>query len=272
MVVGQITTDASAGCSDDVPNELSLYRAIDLQAPHAECSCECGIPQGTTCESMLYCYEDNACGEEIAGTPVGPVCEPVVLGGSTGQVVTTCLAMPPSPVGGACTAVGGASVPGYTWQPNALACFRDGGGSCDDSRTCVPNDPGDPERSCVAHAGDLVCPQGYSQRLLYEDGTVVDTRGCDGCECSAPTDAQCACSGTGPCAVQLFANGCNGSNPVQVPADGQSCRSVSFADGSGTDARLIGASVSRDGECSAATPSPVGGVTPAGTITVCCTG
>jgi hypothetical protein len=268
--IGWLSTDPMQDCSEDFPNPVLLFDEQQLEADDAQCDCFCHDPEGVMCHSVLYCYADNNCETELASMTVSSTCGPFAPGGVSGEVYATCSASSPFAMDGECAPAGATTVPGLFWPEVGHACLRDGGGSCDDASVCVPVAPDSVRGPCIAHEGDVGCPELYADRTVYFDGNTIDTRGCTACTCSAPSGSLCECGAYNQCEVQLQEADCNGVVIARIPADSQACIPLTMSDNSASSVLLVGATVSSSGQCEPSEPAPTGGVWPEGTVTVCC--
>jgi hypothetical protein len=268
--IGWLSIDPVEGCGEDFPNPIGLFDEQQLEAGDAECGCFCPDPEGVVCHSVLYCYADNNCELEVASMTVSSTCSPFTLNDGSAPMLHSCSASSPFAMGGQCAPAGAVSVPAVFWPEVGHACLRDGGGSCDDASVCIPVAPNGAQGPCIAHEGDVGCPEPYTDKTVYFDGSSTDTRGCAACTCSSPSGSLCECGAYSQCEVQLQEGDCNGIVRARIPADGEACIPMAMSENSASSALLVGATVSRLGQCEPSEPAPTGGVWPEGTITVCC--
>ncbi|MDI1445950.1 hypothetical protein [Polyangium sp. 6x1] len=81
-------------------------------------------------------------------------------------------------------------VTGGFGAPFARACARAPWPACEGEEVCLPLS-GAPFATCLMHAGDESCPEGWPvKRLLY--GQVDDQRQCEACSCGPPMGAMCS--------------------------------------------------------------------------------
>jgi hypothetical protein len=154
------------------------------------------------------------------------------------------------------------------WPPQARACLRESGGSCDGAALCVPLLGPDAQGPCIARSGTQTCPDEYAERLLYHDGSFEDQRGCTACVCEQQMSTECECAAGAECGAGIFGDQACGSEPRLVP-DGVCVRIEGLANQA--FARLVNVALSSEGSCGVSSePEPTGSVTPGDVITVCC--
>ena len=242
---------ADAGDSPNCPTgyEVSDVAFSGLGYQSAECACSCDAERST-------CAVDVAIGAQGCVTPGIAVslsdggCETFDALGFSVSVVATMSGAPAS-----CSPSLTMALNEPTWVHTTLLCAAParpgdcGSGSC----TALPP-TGFPSRICIARDGQQECPVGpYAQReVLVRD--FVDGRSCEGC----------SCTGSESCEGDVFASDgsdCEAAEQV-LPLD--ECVVLDVSGG-----YSIGA-VINDQPCSATTPFPVGVVSPADSLTLCC--
>jgi len=184
-------------CTNDrgFPTEVTNAGTGASVSPSSCYSCECGAPQGVSCQVGTAALFSN-------GTCSG-------LGRNLDIVQGSCIAfvsltLDPAGVswdsalatGGACIpkSSGSPFFPPVQWDTRMRACGdpSPNGRGCG-AGTCVPRQK-DPfaAQLCVYQRGNLACPAGpySSNRRVYFTG-VQDTRTCSDCECTAPSATMC---------------------------------------------------------------------------------
>lgn len=161
-------------------------------------------------------------------------------GGSCTPMVTE---TPPSPGGGLgkmCTATGATS-------------------GCGAGQQCAP-DGNSLFTVCVAHAGSVGCPGGYTKK--HTVGTDITGGGCGACSCAPPT---ATCSGA---TFSVFADSQCASPIASLPADG-ACHAVTG--GADAGASFQYSATTTNVACTPPTqPQPTGNSTLTNATTVCC--
>ncbi len=249
-------------CPTEFPLEIfSLHENLD--APEAECSCECGPASGAACSDIvleLHGGDDTCVGGANAEFVIGSSCQegPAVTSTSRFWSVDQ-----PGLEGGFCTANESTNLPDATWSTTSLVCGVGAGRfeTCGNERICVPNAAAPFEANvCVWQAGLEECPTtGFSHRVV-RFSAIADERGCSSCTCDSPEGD---CVGT----VRLWpSDDCSGGVVAgSIPIGGgciASVESVSSAD----RGSLSVANVS----CEPQGGTPTGEATPAGPYTFCC--
>lgn len=257
-----VLTEEGARCPAEFP-ETILSVFADLQAPAAECGCDCGTPQEATCAPYDLTYFDPSDTEcdtplgsfEVDTIPLFDCSEPFgidtdqrwqLLGG---EVV------------GTCEGTSSSEVEGATWGETALVCGGPletcSGGACEpvlsEGQLCVWTD------------GETSCPVGtaYSDRRVFFS-TLNDGRDCSDCSCSVD----------GKCGGEVFLNaqfGCSSSGgldvfEMSVPGNGDDCSLLSNSTVNTARAQEITAAPS----CVPSGGESIGSAEPASPFTFCC--
>jgi hypothetical protein len=194
-----------------------------LNAPAATCSaCSCSAPLGETCQVTLHVV-GGTCAQWLGGTAcAAPV--PSTADGSCDQsggffpAVNTCgpavgntcpggsspcnqavAADPAVIIGGSCNASQQTpTIPPTSWNNAARACQPAAEGKgCANSYACLPNAPSPFGAICIAHLGDIKCPDatlGYTTKKTFFDVDPADDRTCTDCACSGVNGASCTAS------------------------------------------------------------------------------
>ncbi|MCC6897927.1 MAG: hypothetical protein IT377_03070 [Polyangiaceae bacterium] len=273
--IGYVDAKLGTACPDGFSPATSLYDAATLAAQKASCTCGCNTPSNVLCRAQLQCNSGGSCSGGT-GTSVYGNCStiPTPNPGSTNSCKVSELAAS----GGQCAASVKALAPPVAWSASARSCTQPTVGACTNTaEVCVQKLAG-AKGPCISHPGDVACPAPgpYSQKTVYFDGKVNDTRGCStsGCSCGAPSGGTCACSASTCGVVVMGPNNCSGTSGLAlVPVTGQ-C--TTFTDTGNGDSNWgvfrTGTSVTSPGACSpSGGGTPTGSVEPSGAITVCCT-
>jgi len=240
------------------------YDAMNsLNAPPAQCSCNCDPSAGESCGSSFAsatAYNDGACSSQSVSSGLPPsFCVNPGVG-----VESSVMVPPPSPSGGSCPPKSSANVPSPSWGTFARTCdyavARDTTGGCSGGSSCVAKVPGGLAGPCVTQAGDQACPSGYSQKVLFYTG-MSDSRGCSTCTCGNPAGGTCAAT------LKLYSNGgCSGA----LVATFNTSNSCQVGTGATFSSWTIGNFTLTPGSCTPQGGAPTGNATPTGTQTVCC--
>jgi hypothetical protein len=238
----------------------------DASAAPAQCACGCASPSGFGCGPMALFFSAGdcatACGPDggIAAVAQGACLDISAFNNACGQTTVTMVGSQAS--GGSCAPDGSASVPAWTWGNKAVACSPSAQSfvGCPAGNLCIPATQSPFETGfCIMRSGLVACPPGaYSVHRAYYGGA-TDTRGCSDCtcavggiDCNANAQVQAwkrsTCSG----GSGILSPGCN---PTGGMASG-----VQFA-----------TSPSGNGSCTPDGGRAIGGVTPQGVQTICCT-
>ena len=266
---------APPACTNEsgFPTEITNAGSGISVAPSSCYSCECGAPQGVSCQvGALTIFSDQACsGLNRTLNIVQGEC--VAFLSSTMDPASVRWESAP-PAGGACIpkTSGSAVIPPVQWDTRMRACGDappNGAGCGIGSCVARPKAPF-AKQFCVYQRGDLACPAGsYSNRSVYFSG-VTDTRTCTDCECTLPSGT--SCTGT----LKLFTD-------LLCGADETNLSSVSQCSTLAPDPTppalpyltlrsvLYNGSPGSDGSCSPRSSRAEGGVWQSDPITVCCT-
>ncbi len=146
----------------------------------------------------------------------------------------------------------------------ARACTRSPWPACEtQGEVCLPS-PGARFATCLMHAGDEPCPEGWpNKRLFY--GQVDDQRQCPECTCGPPTGATCAVK------VQVYGDAACSATELEVnlsPGMVNDCFPLMPGVAlSGKAAELLDY---KPGTCEPQGSEPVGDVVLADATTFCC--
>ncbi len=190
------TAEEAPSCPAAYP-EPAFSAFDDLQAPPAECDCECGAATGVNCATITleYHHADSSCigapDDEFTILTNGNCNDGPASGAGRYWEVPQ-----PGVTGGDCLPSGTSEVPAASWASASTVCGgpSQGEGTCDAGLRCLPEPPaGFESRVCVWQPGELDCPSGdYSDRFIRH-GDYADTRNCATCTCGDPTGE---CTGT----------------------------------------------------------------------------
>lgn len=263
------TADPQPACPESYA-ALAFNAFDDLQAPPAECTCECDEPTGTACGSLTL---------ELHGTDSSCIGAPddtfTILGGA-------CNNLPNEPSGqywevadpglssGSCTPMDSTAVPPAGWSQTSTVC---GGaaiedGECAGAETCVATPPeGFESRLCVWQEGDLECPAGSYEDRFVRHADFDDGRNCTTCTCD---DATGSCSG----AVLLWpgSNCTQGGQPGaagSIDLDG-GCERALTSSSYPVTAAEAGTITVGDASCAPSGGVPTGEAEPDEPFTLCC--
>lgn len=251
------TSERPAACADPFAIE-SIVAYDDLEAPDADCTCECEAPDDASCDIELVVDNTAGCGSPTDDWIIPTnSCVGTVAGapGSYWEATAT-------PPDGTCNELASENVAEAEFTARLQLCTqsRPSPGVCDGADLCAPV-PVSPfqDRVCIYAEGELECPRDSDyavRRLVYRD--ILDTRGCSTCTCGIEGE----CNGN----VFLFGSeGCDDDVVGGVTIDG-ACVQVNL----GATAGELSASFEVDATC-----EPSGGTfegTAVGTdqVTVCC--
>jgi hypothetical protein len=248
--------------------EPALTAHADLQAPaDAQCEpCSCGEATGDVCGPVsITTYamsEPGTCGgcSEVHDVAPGECATGIA---ACGQALGSIEIEAPWASGGSCAPSSPEPVlPELAWSRAAIGCSAsvDVPG-CAADETCMPvaAAPFEAETACIAHDGDVPCPDSsWSDRRVFHRGA-DDQRGCNACECGESQGA--TCHGT----LELYADDACSQVVVAsygVPAD-CTWKSSYTAVGVTLDAPFGGA-------CEPSGGGPTGTATANDPVTVCC--
>ena len=241
-------------------------------SPSAVCSCACGSLSGLSCASTgigIQVWPNGGCTGTSCGSDGLPYfaagfCVGTGCSGGQGAIATEPLAQ-----FGMCTPNGNSMNPASAWAETARACQPTAvGGGCSGSQVCVPSPPSAfSSKLCILQAGSVSCPAGsYSQQKVFY-ATTTDSRSCSpACTCTPPTNLPCT---GGMVSVYDTNNGgtCGGAS-TNIPVDG-TCHPFAIA-GNVYAQATAPAVPPTGGTCTASSPQPMGGVSPAQPTTLCC--
>jgi len=258
--------DEEPSCPADYP-EPAFTAFNDLQAPPAECECECGAATGNiSCGpvSLEYHATDSSCfgsANDDFSISAGGACQ-------SGPNITTTgrywAVDDPGVTGGSCAPNSISNVPTATWASRSTVCggVTASSGACDPGQACIPA-PADgfESRLCVWQPGELECPAGdFTDRFVRHEEDIDDTRNCATCTCSSPAGE---CSGS----VRLWpTNDCSGGFGSGTVSIGGSCTQSVDAVRAADASTLSVSNVS----CQPSVGTAIGEAEPADPYTLCC--
>lgn len=256
------STNDRVSCPTEFPLEVFVLHE-NLDAPEAECICECGPASGASCSDIvleLHGGDDTCVGGANEEFDIGSSCQegPAVSSNSRFWSVDQ-----PGLEGGSCNANESTNVPDVTWSTTSLVCGAgpDRFETCDNEGICVPTAAAHFEANvCVWQAGLEECPAtGFSRRVV-RFSEFTDERGCSDCSCDPPEGD---CVGN----VRLWpSDDCSGGVAAgSIPIGGgciASVDSVSSADRGSLSVTNV--------SCEPQGGTPTGEATPAEPYTFCC--
>ncbi len=256
------TADPQPACPESYA-ELAFNAFDDLQAPPAECTCECGEPTGVGCAPLTLELHgaDSSCigAPDDTFTIVGSACNnlPNEPSGQYWEVAD------PGLSSGSCTPMDSTAVPPAGFSQTSTVCggAAIGEGECVGTETCVAAPPeGFESRLCVWQEGDLECPTGSYEDRFVRHADFSDGRNCTACTCGDP-------SGTCVGNVVLWPSpSCSGMLIAGMVSVGGSC--VQAADS--VNSAEAGTLSVEDASCAPSGGVPTGEAEPDEPFTLCC--
>ncbi len=175
-----------AACIGDFGTTKAEYKG-QIDPGTAECKCTCEAATGISCTVAVdICYSSN--------------CVKACLGATVAAAPNTCTTIPgdavafaqvsaPNPTQlGSCKAVPAHSLPAPKPAVLAKACTgaTAAAAGCGSGEVCAPRAFA-PGKLCIAHSGEVDCPDTFysAKETLYEG--VMDTRACSDCTCGMAT-------------------------------------------------------------------------------------
>jgi len=239
-------------CPAGYPQATDLV--VDPNLGPATCTCSCSVSTPAGCEQgavEYYASGNSACNLGEGGAPgpysVDGLCDP----SGFGPIASYHKVDPAPPAGGSCATMPATTIPSAATGRSCGGAAA--GGGCDAGQVCAPP-ASSPFGVCVAQAGMVACPAGYTRTHAAGTG-LKDTRTCSGCAC-APS-----CTGA---TFTWFADSKCVTKLTSIPADSQ-CHPTPGA----PDASAY--TYTATGGCTVATsPQPAGTAAVLGATTVCC--
>lgn len=244
------------------------FQAIDredffgLDAPDAECSCDCGIPSDVSCTGFTLSYHNLS--DSNCETPVGTFAidgtPPFSCNNDISITTRQIWSLNAGTLSASCDPVSSSNIPPTSWNGRTSVCA----GLLEPCAEgiCAPTTTD--ERTCLWKSGDTACPAGspYSTRLVRY-ASLTDSRNC----------TECSCGASGDCLANLSLNsqfGCTtgfGLTPRPLETPGVvNCRAY---DGPIANARMD--SATPDASCTPSGGTSSGRAAPAIPTTFCCT-
>jgi hypothetical protein len=220
----------------------------------ALCECSCGEVEDVECGDLALVFADECEGfvEHLQDVPPTGEC----MMQEIGDAVAVTPSFTPDLDAASCAPEPGIERAPIEWDATVLACSGVGAGICEDpTESCLPPLPADFEsKPCIVRAGDLPCPDPYSDKQKFHSGA-TDSRGCEDCTCQSPSgvlcDAQVSAHEDEECqdaGLLLTVDECVQVQGIYVKAH----------------------DVSWNGGCAPSDPDPVGTVLESEPVTVCC--
>jgi hypothetical protein len=265
--------EATGGPPPPVPPDCDASAAYPKQvyegmrtpvAPDAGCSCTCGPPSGTTCDSPLANYfSDNMCTASCGTTnqPITTACTTLSLGGCGGTHITLTDSVAS---GGSCVPDAGTTIVPAGWTARVRLCepsTTPTTSGCDAGQVCAPavSLPFQTGTYCIARSGTWTCPTDYPTQRIYYAGS-SDTRACTPCACGPASGATCS----GGTATFYGGGSCSGGSTIlSVP---QTCTNLG-----GAQVGVFSGAMPSGGGCVPEGGVPTGSFQPTTPTTVCCT-
>jgi hypothetical protein len=223
------------------------------------CTCVCDITSSPSCVSglaQLTYGSGGTCTTSAGGYDVadgGCVATTLPFAAEDHQVT------PPPPSGGSCTSMVTEMPPSPGGGLGKMCTATSTTGGCGTGKVCAPG-TNSLFLVCVAHAGDITCPSGYTKK--HSVGTGITGGGCGTCSCVPPS---ATCSGA---TFTVFADSQCASSIATVPADGV-CHAVTGGGDAGTSYQY--SATTTNVACTPPTqPQPTGNSTLTNLTTVCC--
>lgn len=260
------TEDPQPACPEAYA-ELAFNAFDDLQAPPAECTCECGEPSGVNCANLTLEFHDGS--SSCAGSADDEYSIGALGACSAGPNIVQSNRYfeveDPGVTGGSCTPMDSVQVPAAGFSQTSTVC---GGvvaadGTCEVGEACLPVPPdGFESRICVWQEGDQECPAGgYADRFVRH-AEFADSRNCTTCSCGTPTGS---CEGN---VVLWPSSNCSGMFIAGTVPIGGTC--VQAADS--VDSAEAGTLTVQDAACAPMGGVPTGEAEPDEPFTLCCMG
>lgn len=260
---GQLAPEAApvcAACSCDPP-----VGSCSLPTTWTISSAPCANPGGGVKTNFDPPVNwDGSC-TTFGAVPAGKLCGGV-------PCVASVTVMPPMVEEQPCMPRGGDPMPaaprlvaeGPFWT-FGRACARTPWPACAGGELCLPSSSS-PFATCVMHAGEMSCPDGWPDRhLLY--GQVDDQRTCTECSCSLPTGAKCTVLAT------MYKDGACGTLVGAVTSStDMAFGCVDVGAGSPIGSRSVPQSFYEPGTCESSGGEVVGELILADARTFCCLG
>ncbi|MEX1364689.1 MAG: hypothetical protein AB1Z98_16295 [Nannocystaceae bacterium] len=265
VVLTGLADGPPASCAEPFGRQ-STEAFSGLDAPDAECPCDCGLLVGVECGgAQVRRHGVSGClGAPTNTANLIPGCND--FPGTWSVASGSFFYQAPTVIAGSCTPQSTVDVQPATYLDRHLVC---GGtfeqGACAGGELCVPPPGGElAPQWCVWQDGEHECPADsvyVEQTVLYRG--VTDGRGCEACTCELP---QGAC--TGAVATLAVAGDCMGAAAGTLSPD--ACVNAIGA-GPAADAVSMSAGSPPSSECTPSAPEPTGTATPAEPVTLCCT-
>ena len=174
---------ASVSCPDDW---VSLGGGgLGVDAPDAQCQCECSAVPGR-CEASFVYYADSGCSQSVHSGDADGDCAGRFEDDAHPWVIVTSAA-----VGSSCEASGLPELEPAAFEWDAIGCEPPALGECE-TGTCMPSVPaGFGDRYCIVADGAHECPEGPFTRQQVVHASISDERTCSDCKCSMAAPPVC---------------------------------------------------------------------------------
>ena len=243
--------------------ELAFNAFDDLQAPPAECTCECGEASGANCAPLtleLHGTDSSCIGapDDTFSISASGACNsgPASSAGRYWEVGD------PGISGGECSPIDSVQVPAAGFSQTSTVCggASEQTGECAGSDTCVATPPeGFESRLCVWQEGDLECPAGGYEDRFVRHADFDDGRNCTTCTCGDP-DGDCAAT------VRLWtSDSCSPTSAGNVLVGAGCTASVGSTQGASAVNLVV-----EDASCAPSGGVPTGEAEPDEPYTLCC--
>lgn len=223
------------------------------------CTCVCNVTTLPSCVSGKVAIAFGSGGTCTSGGGSFDVADGGCVAGSFAFAAADHQATPPPPSGGSCTPMVTETPPSPGGGLGKMCTATGTAGGCGQGQLCAP-DGNSLFSVCVAHAGDVACPSGYTQK--HTVGTGITGGGCGACNCAVPT---ATCSGA---TFSVFADSQCATSIATLPADG-TCHAVTGGPDAGSSFQY--SATTTNVACTPPMqPQPTGNSTLTNATTVCC--
>jgi hypothetical protein len=246
-------------CANGYGSPNDVQEGIDAGPAQCSCGCTTTNPDCHSGKLSIQAGFNNTCDNINTQTDVADAgCNTLTAFTTSNNNVAV---IPPTPVGGSCTASPSQTIPAVGYAHQGRTCDYEAGApglGCGNGQVCIPSTG--TAGACISQTGDVACPADAGYPTQHTIGTAVtDTRGCSACACTFDAGS---CGGN----LTLWTDTACSNNGTQIPAT-DTCTKAS-----GNNRTWRGYSyVSQTTASCAGTPAtPDGGVAFNSVTTVCC--